>query len=83
MINLANKIIVVGGVAGGASIAARVRRLDENADIKMFEKGPNISFSNCSLPYYLGNVIEDVNDLYVISSEKFHNQNNVNVFTNC
>lgn len=83
MINLANKIIVVGGVAGGASIAARVRRLDENADIKMFEKGPNISFSNCSLPYYLGNVIEDINDLYVISSEKFHNQNNVNVFTNC
>lgn len=47
------KILVVGGVAGGASVAARVRRLDENAEVIMFEKGPHVSFSNCSLPYHL------------------------------
>ena len=48
---MSKKIIVVGGVAGGASVAARARRLDESAKIIMYEKGPNVSFSNCALPY--------------------------------
>lgn len=53
------KIVIVGGVAGGASTAARLRRLDENAEIIMFEKGEYISFANCGLPYYIGNAIDD------------------------
>lgn len=48
---MGKKIVIVGGVAGGASVAARARRLDEKAEIIMFEKGPHVSFSNCSLPY--------------------------------
>jgi len=53
------KVVIVGGVAGGASTAARLRRLDEAAEIVMFEKGPHISFSNCGLPYYMGGIIEE------------------------
>jgi len=49
---MGNKYLVVGGVAGGASAAARLRRLSEEDEIIMFEKGPHVSFSNCSLPYY-------------------------------
>ncbi len=52
------KILVIGGVAGGASVAARIRRLDEHAEIIMFEKGPNVSFSNCSLPFHLSGIVE-------------------------
>ncbi|MBP1948628.1 NADPH-dependent 2,4-dienoyl-CoA reductase/sulfur reductase-like enzyme [Virgibacillus litoralis] len=48
------KIVIVGGVAGGSTAAARLRRLDENANIIMFEKGEYISFANCGLPYYIG-----------------------------
>lgn len=59
------KIIIVGGVAGGASTAARLRRLDENAKIIMFEKGEYISFANCGLPYYIGEVIEERENLIV------------------
>ncbi len=51
------KVLIVGGVAGGASAAARLRRLDEDAEIIMFEKGEYISFANCGLPYYIGDVI--------------------------
>lgn len=76
------KIIVVGGVAGGASVAARARRLDEDAEIIMFEKGPDVSFSNCSLPYYLGNVIKDVNKVLVMSAEDLRNQDAINVQPN-
>ncbi|MGE5372236.1 MAG: FAD-dependent oxidoreductase [Solirubrobacterales bacterium] len=53
------RIVIVGGVAGGASAAARLRRLDEDAEIIMFERGPDISYANCGLPYYVGNVIND------------------------
>ena len=56
---MGKKVLIVGGVAGGASVAARVRRLDENAEIIMFEKGPHVSFSNCSLPYHLSGIVED------------------------
>ncbi len=57
------KYVIVGGVAGGASTAARLRRLDEHAEIIMFEKGPHVSFSNCCLPYRLGNLIKSHDDL--------------------
>ena len=48
------KVVIIGGVAGGASCAARLRRLDENAEIIMFERGEYISYANCGLPYYIG-----------------------------
>jgi len=52
------KVIIVGGVAGGASCAARLRRLDEKAEILMVERGPYVSYANCGLPYHIGGVIE-------------------------
>ena len=52
------KIVIVGGVAGGASAAARLRRLDAHAQIILLEKGPHISYANCGLPYYIGDVIQ-------------------------
>lgn len=66
------RIVIVGGVAGGASCAARCRRLSENAEIIMIERGGNISFANCGLPYYLGGVIEDREDLLVQTPEKMY-----------
>lgn len=63
------KVLIVGGVAGGASTAARLRRLDENAEITIFERGDYISFANCGLPYYIGNVIENREELLVMSPE--------------
>ena len=54
---MAKRILIVGGVAGGASCAARLRRLDETAEIVLFERGEYISFANCGLPYYIGGVI--------------------------
>jgi NADPH-dependent 2,4-dienoyl-CoA reductase/sulfur reductase-like enzyme/rhodanese-related sulfurtransferase len=75
------KILIIGGVAGGAAAAARLRRLDENIEIIMFEKGPHISFANCGLPYYLGNVIEDRDELLVMTPEKFKGRFNVDVRT--
>lgn len=59
------KVIIVGGVAGGASTAARLRRMDENAEIIMFERGEYISFANCGLPYYIGGIIEERDALLV------------------
>ena len=53
------KIVIIGGVAGGASCAARLRRLDESAEITIFERSGYISYSNCGLPYYVGGVIEN------------------------
>ncbi len=55
------KYIIVGAVAGGASTAARLRRLDEKAEILLFEKGEYISYANCGFPYYIGDVIKDRN----------------------
>lgn len=65
------KYIIIGGVAGGASTAARLRRLDENAEILLFEKGDYISYANCGLPYYIGGVIDDRNRLFVQTPESF------------
>jgi len=61
------KVIIVGGVAGGASTAARLRRLDENAEIIIFEKGKHISFANCGIPYYCGDVIKDREKLLLLT----------------
>ena len=51
------KLVIVGGVAGGASAAARARRLSEDAEVVLFERGPDVSFANCGMPYYLGGEI--------------------------
>lgn len=72
-----SKYIVVGGVAGGAGVAARLRRLEETADITVFERGSHISFANCGLPYYAGGVIENREALFVMTPEKFKASLNV------
>ncbi|MBM7557532.1 CoA-disulfide reductase [Halanaerobacter jeridensis] len=66
---MSNKVLIVGGVAGGASTAARLRRMDEDAEIVVFEKGDHISFANCGLPYHIGEVIEDREKLLVQTPE--------------
>ena len=71
------KILIVGGVAGGASAATRLRRLSEEDEIIMFEKGPHVSFSNCGLPYHLSGVIDEVGKLLLMSVEKFKVQYNI------
>ena len=75
------RILIVGGVAGGASCAARLRRLDENAEIFVFERGGDVSFANCGLPYYLGGVIADRRQLFVATPERFRDFFNVEVRT--
>ena len=65
------KVVIVGGVAGGASAAARIRRLDESAEIIVFEKTGYISYANCGLPYYIGDVITDSSDLTLQTPESF------------
>ena len=65
------KVVIVGGVAGGASAAARIRRLDESAEIIVFEKTGYISYANCGLPYYIGDVITDSGDLTLQTPESF------------
>ena len=65
------KVIIIGGVAGGASCAARLRRLDENAEIVMVERGPYVSYANCGLPYHVGGVIPEESSLLVATAEMF------------
>ena len=65
------KVVIVGGVAGGATAAARIRRLDEQAEIVVFERSGYISYANCGLPYYIGGVIEDPEDLTLQTPESF------------
>lgn len=79
---MGKKIVIVGGVAGGASTAARVRRLDEQAEIIMFEKGPHVSFSNCCLPYRLSETVKAHEKLVLMSPEKFKKQYNIIARTN-
>jgi len=76
------RVLIVGGVAGGASTAARLRRLDETAEIIMFEKGPYASFANCGLPYYVGDVIKDASKLVVADNALFHDRFRIQVRTN-
>lgn len=75
------RILIVGGVAGGASTAARLRRLDENAEIVIFERGEHISYANCGLPYYAGNVISERERLFVMTPQKFRDWLDVEVRT--
>ena len=77
------KIIIVGGVAGGASCAARLRRLDENAEILMVERGPYVSYANCGLPYHVGGTIEQESSLLVATEETFREQFSVDCRTRC
>jgi NADPH-dependent 2,4-dienoyl-CoA reductase/sulfur reductase-like enzyme len=77
------KVIIVGGVAGGASCAARLRRLDENAQIIMVERGPYVSYANCGLPYHVGGVIPQESSLLVASEATFRNQFAIDVRTRC
>lgn len=79
---MSKKIVVVGGVAGGASAAARCRRLDESAEITIYEKGPDVSFSNCSLPYYLSGVIDDADDIVLMSPWELKHQYNIDAIVN-
>ena len=74
-----SKFIIVGGVAGGATAAARIRRNTEQAEIILFEKGEYISYANCGLPYYLGNVIEERDRLFVQTPESFGKRFNIDV----
>lgn len=73
------KVVIVGGVAGGASTAARLRRLDENMEITMFERTGYISYANCGLPYYIGDVIKDKKNLTLQTPKSFYDRFNVNV----
>ncbi len=73
------RVLLVGGVAGGASCAARVRRLSEEAEIIIFEQGPYVSFANCGLPYYVGGVITKEESLLVASPELFKKRFNIDV----
>lgn len=73
------KYIIVGAVAGGASTAARLRRLDEKSEIVIFEKGEYISYANCGLPYYIGDVIKDRDKLFVQSAAGFNRRFNIDV----
>ncbi len=77
------KVIIVGGVAGGASCAARLRRLDEKAEILMVERGPYVSYANCGLPYHVGGVIVKESSLLVASEQLFREHFAINVRTNC
>ncbi len=76
------RILIVGGVAGGASCAARSRRLSESAEIIMFDRGPYVSFANCGLPYYVGNVIKKESHLLVATPELFRDRFNIDVRLN-
>lgn len=79
---MSKRVLVVGGVAGGASTAARVRRLDEFAEIVMFEKGPFVSFSNCALPFHLSGIVEEADNLVLMTPEVFHKQYNITAKVN-
>ena len=73
------KYLIIGGVAGGATAAARIRRLSEDAEIILFEKGEHISYANCGLPYYIGGVIADREKLLLQTPESFGQRFNIDV----
>lgn len=75
------KLVIVGGVAAGASAAARARRLAEDAQIIVFERGPDVSFANCGLPYYIGEQIQDRQKLLITTPERLHARFNLDVRT--
>ncbi|MDD7215716.1 MAG: FAD-dependent oxidoreductase [Firmicutes bacterium] len=73
------RVLIVGGVAGGATAAARIRRLDENAEITVFERSGYISYANCGLPYYIGDVITDPEELTLQTPESFFSRFRINM----
>ena len=77
-----NRSVIVGGVAGGASAAAKARRVDETADIQVFERGPYISFANCGLPYFIAGEIDDRAKLIVMTPERFWERSRVRAHVN-
>ncbi len=77
------KVIIVGGVAGGASCAARLRRLDEKAEILMVERGPYVSYANCGLPYHVSGVIPQESSLMVANEQLFRVMHNIDARTSC
>ena len=79
MKNQKQRILIVGGVAGGASCAARLRILCEHCEIVLFDKGQHISFANCGLPYFVGKVIKDEKKLLVAMPELFEHRFNISV----
>jgi len=76
------KYLIIGGVAGGATAAARLRRVDESSEIIMFEKGEHISYANCGLPYYIGDVITERDNLLVQTPESFNKRFNIDIRVN-
>ncbi len=76
---MGKKVVIVGGVAGGATTAARLRRLDEAADIIMFERGEYVSYANCGLPYYIGGIINERGKLFVQTPESFTTRFNIKI----
>lgn len=78
---MAKTVVIVGGVAGGMSCAARIRRLDEKSTIIIYEKGPSVSFANCGMPYYVGGVIENRNAMIVQTAETLQARYNLQIHT--
>ena len=76
------KILIVGGVAGGATTATRLRRLDEKSEIIIFDRGDYVSFANCGLPYYVGNVIKTKDKLLLQTPKSFKERFNIDVRLN-
>src|SRR5690349_11917405 len=73
------RLIIVGGVAGGASAAARARRLSEEVEITVFERGPHVSFANCGLPYFVGGEITERSKLVLQTPEQLHARFNLDI----
>src|SRR5215467_14131533 len=73
------KLVIVGGVAGGASAAARARRLSEDAEIVLIERGPDVSFANCGLPYHIGGEIVNREKLLIVTPERMRQRFNLDV----
>ncbi len=80
---MAKRFIVVGGVAGGASVAARIRRIDENANVQIYDKGYDISFSNCCLPNYFSGEVSEIDDLIFYNPDTFKQTYNLDAKTRC
>ena len=76
---MAKKVVIIGGVAGGASAATRLRRLDEQAQITIIERGEYISYANCGLPYHIGNVIKERSSLLLLTPEVMKQKYNIDV----
>ena len=75
------RVVIVGGVAVGATCATRLRRLDEKAEIVVLERGPYVSFANCGLPYYVGDVIREESKLLLATPDLFRDRFNIEVRT--